>query len=201
MKCPNEGTLQAYLDGEQAGAADHLQVCAACRARLARLEATAARVNAWMDALGDGEVCEAGYSSPVLKSLPANGVRWGWAAIALAAAASIALFFATAPARKKPGAPVVQAKVTPSVAPAVPVVTPRKPVARTARRIRRPPKPLPSRNDDFVALDDGEPMQMGMVVRVMLPVTDVSLTGGPQEVAADLAIGEDGRPRAFRLVR
>jgi hypothetical protein len=40
-----------------------------------------------------------------------------------------------------------------------------------------------------------------MVVRVMLPVTDVSLTGGPQEVAADLAIGEDGRPRAFRLVR
>ena len=184
MKCPNEGKLQAYLDGEQAGAADHLQVCAACRARLARLEATAARVNAWMDALGDGEVCEAGYSSP-----------------ALAAAASIALFFATAPARKKPGAPVVQAKVTPSVAPAVPVVTPRKPVARTARRIRRPPKPLPSPNDDFVALDDGEPMQMGMVVRVMLPVTDVSLTGGPQEVAADLAIGEDGRPRAFRLVR
>ena len=53
----------------------------------------------------------------------------------------------------------------------------------------------------FCSTDDGEPMQMGMVVRVMLPVTDVSLTGGPQEVAADLAIGEDGRPRAFRLVR
>ena len=55
--------------------------------------------------------------------------------------------------------------------------------------------------DDFVPFDDADPMQMGMVVRVMLPVSDASLTGGAQEVAADLVIGEDGRARAIRLVR
>jgi hypothetical protein len=34
----------------------------------------------------------------------------------------------------------------------------------------------------------------------MLPFSDASLTGGPQEIAADLMIGEDGRARAIRFV-
>jgi hypothetical protein len=37
-------------------------------------------------------------------------------------------------------------------------------------------------------------MQMGMVVRVILPISDA------REVAADLVIGEDGRARAIRFV-
>jgi hypothetical protein len=61
------------------------------------------------------------------------------------------------------------------------------------------PKPRPALGN-FVALDDADPMQMGLVVRVMLPFSDASLTGGPQEIAADLMIGEDGRARAIRFV-
>jgi hypothetical protein len=49
--------------------------------------------------------------------------------------------------------------------------------------------------DDFVPFDDADPMQIGMVVRVMLPVSDAT------EIAADLVIGEDGRARAFRFVQ
>jgi hypothetical protein len=42
---------------------------------------------------------------------------------------------------------------------------------------------------------------MGIVVRTLVPVSDASTTGGVQEIAADLVIGEDGRARAIRFVR
>src|ERR1035441_2191650 len=132
-----------------------------------------------------------------------SGLRWRWAAVALAGAlaASVALFFANSrphpePARAakreagmhKPQAPSVVYRAGPRGHP----VRKRFPVHRQA------PQPA---LDDFVPFDDADPMQMGMVVRVMLPVSDASLTGGAQEVAADLVIGEDGRARAIRLVR
>jgi hypothetical protein len=43
-------------------------------------------------------------------------------------------------------------------------------------------------------------MQVGMVVRVLLPMSDLALSGVDHEVPADLVIGEDGRPRAIRFV-
>jgi hypothetical protein len=69
------------------------------------------------------------------------------------------------------------------------------------RRVRRS-KPLP-RLDDFLALDDGDPIQVGVVVRVMLPASAFAAmpqTGATQVIMADLAIGEDGRARAIRFV-
>jgi hypothetical protein len=51
-----------------------------------------------------------------------------------------------------------------------------------------------------VALDDADPIQMGIVVRVMVPVSDASMSGGVKEIAADLMIGDDGRARAIRFV-
>ena len=56
------------------------------------------------------------------------------------------------------------------------------------------PRPKPRRAiDEFVPLDGADPMQIGMVVRVMLPVSDASVGGGVREIAADVVIGEDGR--------
>lgn len=205
MKCPDEGTLQACLDGEltearMRSAAGHLEACAACRDRLGRLEATAGRVNAWLDAL-------APEGLPAAESVPriaprAAGVRWPWAAAALAGAlaASVALFFANPPAPKKqahiqkPQAPLTDVRGSTDSAPDGAATVRGRSVP--ARR----PEPLPAL-DDFVPLDDADPMQIGMVVRVMLPVSGASLPGGTQEIAADLVIGEDGRARAFRFVQ
>ena len=207
MKCLDEGTLQAYLDSElpearMRRAAGHLEACAPCRDRLGRIEAAVVRVNAWLDALAPAGLPALDDAVPRIAA-KTSGLRWRWAAVALAGAlaASVALFFANSrphpePARAakreagmhKPQAPSVVYRAGPRGH----AVRKRFPVHRQA------PQPA---LDDFVPFDDADPMQMGMVVRVMLPVSDASLTGGAQEVAADLVIGEDGRARAIRLVR
>ena len=207
MKCLDEGTLQAYLDSElpearMRRAAGHLEACAPCRDRLGRIEAAVVRVNAWLDALAPAGLPALDDAVPRIAA-KTSGLRWRWAAVALAGAlaASVALFFANSrphpePARAakreagmhKPQAPSVVYRAGPRGH----AVRKRFPVHRQAPQ---------SALDDFVPFDDADPMQMGMVVRVMLPVSDASLTGGAQEVAADLVIGEDGRARAIRLVR
>jgi len=211
MKCLDEGTLRAYLDRElpeapTEGTASHLDACAACRGRLERLRATAESVHAWLDALAPDELPEPGQSVAHIAARTA-GVRWRWAAVALvgALAASIALFFAatrpaaTVAAKKAAHAPPPQEQVAEARAPLT-VAPHRTPAVR--KRIRAPgAKPRPAL-DDFVPFADAGPMQIGMVVRVMLPVSDVtSMAGPPREIAADLIIGEDGRPRAIRFVR
>lgn len=210
MKCPDEGTLQAYLDRElpearMRCAAGHLEACPACRDRLGEIQAAMGRVNAWLDALAPIDM----PLDPVVQSAVPRiaartaGWRWRWAAVPLAAAlaASAALFLAGAHAPKrearvqKPAAPLAYGVPSgPSSVDPAPVR------AATVRKRVRQPKPRPTL-DGFVAFDDADPMQMGVVVRVMLPVSDASLTGGVQEIAADLMIGEDGRARAIRLVR
>jgi hypothetical protein len=198
MKCPDDGTLQAYLDSELAeapmrGAAAHLEACASCRDRLGVLEATAGCVHAWLDVLAQG-----GDRLPAPKTAAA---RWRWAAVAMAgaAAASLALFLASMPSQKReplaptPAPPLANARGSVDY-PAAPYR------AATVAKRRHRTKPRPALSE-FMAFDDADPMQMGMVVRVMLPVSDSSLTGGAQEIAADLVIGEDGRARAIRFVR
>jgi len=205
MRCLDEGTLQAYLDSElpearMRYAAGHLEACATCRDRLGRIEATAGCVNAWLDALAPGDLPALDKAAPRIAARTA-GVRWRWAAVALAGAlaASVALFLAKAPA------PNIEVHVTKPEARLTDVrgsVDPAPVRAATVRKQLRARRPKPVRPlDDFVAFDDADPMQMGMVVRVMLPVSDAFLTGGTQEIAADLVIGEDGRARAIRLVR
>src|ERR1039457_1507543 len=210
MKCLDEGTLQAYLDSElpearMRRAAGHLEACAPCRDRLGRIEGAVGGGDAGLGALGPAGPAGLPAVDDAVPRIAAktSGLRWRWAAVALAGAlaASVALFFANSrphpePARAakreagmhKPQAPSVVYRAGPRGH----AVRKRFPVHRQAPQ---------SALDDFVPFDDADPMQMGMVVRVMLPVSDASLTGGAQEVAADLLIGEDGRARAIRLVR
>jgi hypothetical protein len=206
MKCPDEGTLRAYLDIElpEAGLRDtaaHLEACAACRHRLAAVEATMGRVNAWLDAVAPEDLPALDSVAPRIAPRKA-GVHWRWAAVALAA--SLALFMATAGFLKKKEVPVQKPQTTLAdtrgpVSPA-PYLNPAPYRATAVRKRLHRPKPRPA-SDDFVAFDDADPIQIGVVVRVMLPVSDASITGGAQEVLADLIIGEDGRARAFRLVK
>lgn len=197
MKCLDEGALQAYLDNELdevriRGAAGHLEACAACRDRLGRLEATAGRVKAWLDALlpEDLPVVYEGVPRIAHKM---HGPRWGWIAGGLAAAlaASATLFVAPPPAPRKEAylAKPLARRAEPRGTPGWPAGgRPRITMVRPARVRPRPAL------DGFVVFDDADPMQIGMVVRVMLPVSDDSA------IAADLVIGEDGRARAFRFV-
>jgi hypothetical protein len=196
MKCLDEGTLQAYLDSElpearMRRAAGHLEACAPCRDRLGRIEAAVGRVNAWLDALAPAGLPALDEAVPRIAART-GGLRWRWAAVALAGAlaASVALFFANAPVARKE---TRMLKVEAPLANARGSVTSVHRIATVRKRTPRP-KPRPAL-DDFVPFDDADPIQIGMVVRVMLPVSDAS------EIAADLVIGEDGRARAFRFVQ
>lgn len=182
MKCVDEGILQAYLDSElseseMSGVAGHLEVCGACRDRQAQHVATLAHVHACLETLG--------LDAPVVRAARTTAMRWSWAAAAL-----VALLFVNA--KRTADVPKPQALPARQTVAAIPPKAVKD----------RPQRPKPQEAlDDFVALDNADPIQMGMVVRVMLPVSGPSSDDGVQEIAADLVIGEDGRPRAFRLVQ
>ena len=209
--CLDDGALQAYLDSELPEAklylaAGHLQSCAACRARLERVEATATRVNALLDFLV-GEVPD--FIPPL--AVARFGARPGCSSrVRWAVAAALAVLFLS---RADPG----NGPAPPSVLVPAQVASPRgsrsagaccrEPgmpagVKPKAARVRRPNAvPAPA---GFLALDNADPIQVGMVVRVMLPASAFAAavpTGEAQAVMADLVIGEDGRARAIRFVQ
>ena len=209
--CLHEGALAAYLDGElpeatRRRAAGHLQSCARCRARLEHVGATAARVNALLDALA-GEVPVAATSAVLpLRAVPesdAPWVRWAVAAAVGVLAMGAVLGVLTMARHPQVAAPALVAKKQATVPPAPAIVsrTVTPDVKPKFRRVRKS-KPLP-RLDDFLALDDGDPIQVGVVVRVMLPAPGFAAmpqTGATQVIMADLVIGEDGQARAIRFV-
>jgi anti-sigma factor RsiW len=189
--CLDEGTLRAYLDGELAEAqvsrADaHLAQCADCRSRLERMETALRRVGELLNALAPEDL--------VAIRTSARGWRWAVGALASAVAAAIVLFLASS----KPAGvarPVVARKDV-SALTSQPV---RQVAARKRARVRHRRAAEPQA-EEFVALAGADPMQMGMVVRVMVPVSGLSLDGAVREIAADVVIGEDGRARAIRFV-
>ena len=205
MRCLNDGALQAYLDRElpPAGmrrADGHFAVCPACRNRLARVETAAARVHGWLDSLAPEDLPAACFAPPAVAERPA-GSRLRWAALALAGVLAAVLLIAVT--FRHPPAPPPIAKKAPAVQPAPVRVSQTRPVAAKpkAGRARRP-GPRPSM-DGFLPLGNADPIQVGMVVRVMLPASELGLApqpGAPQEIAADVVIGEDGRPRAIRFL-
>jgi len=210
MGCLHEGTLQAYLDGELAEmqrrrAAGHVQSCARCRARLEQVRATAARVNALLDALVVEVPVAAAFAVSPLRARPgleAEWVRWAVAAVGVLAIGAV-LDVLTMARRPQAAAPTPVAKKQAIVQPAPAIVS--RTIAPAAkprlRRVRRS-KPLPGL-DNFLALDDAGPIQVGVVVRVMLPAPGFAAmpqTGATQVIMADLVIGEDGRARAIRFV-
>jgi hypothetical protein len=126
-----------------------------------------------------------------------------WAAAILVPLAAAAIWLVSAALRQAPPLPPV-AKVEPAAPVERVVSAPDPPAMRpSARRTRKTAKASSDTGlDGFLQLDTA-PFQTGMVVRVMLPASDVSVipqSTDAQMVAADLLIGEDGRARAIRFV-
>ncbi|MGA2130749.1 MAG: hypothetical protein ABSH50_00410 [Bryobacteraceae bacterium] len=184
--CLDAGTLRAYLDGElteaQVCRADgHMAQCAECGARLEQMKGAVLRVDELLDALAPEDMA-------VIRK-PRTSRRWTAGILAGAMAAAIAVILtAGKPARK----PVIVTASRPLAAtvPAVPPVRQSLPVKTARVRRRRRPQP---RMGEFMALAGADPIQVGMVVRVMVPVSGRSL-------AADVVVGEDGRARAIRFI-
>ena len=172
-ECLDEGALQAYLDGELLQskadvAAAHLGTCVECGARMERIQATAARVNAMLDSLEVGHPVSVAIPNVPVVQRTYWRVAAGVGALAIAAALILAVASAHhAPAPAPVPVQVVKLPVPPQPAPIV-ATQKVKPPARPRRARVRKPIPSPAM-DDFLVLDDADPLQVGVVVRVNVP--------------------------------
>jgi anti-sigma factor RsiW len=76
--------------------------------------------------------------------------------------------------------------------------------ASLALALALPHPPAPQSGSPFLSLtDEPDPIQAGMLVRVSLPASAVPYSGAVPPsgmIQAELIVGEDGRPRAVRIL-
>jgi hypothetical protein len=195
------------------------------RALTAALQALSAEARAW-GASPEIErrlqaAFEAGRQAPVplSKSAP-QSKRWVYA-LAIAAIVALAVWVGSR-APRPPASPATATRPSPAAAPAdrpplvpAPAVAAVRPMERpsvsTSRRLRPKVAPAPRvRSFEFVALPSavGLPdFESGSVVRIQVPVAalpgyGVEIVANMQKatVEADVLVGQDGQPRAIRLV-
>ena len=189
-QCWSEGEVRAYLDGELPArdmdrVAGHLAECAGCRALCTELEARAARLNAWMEALPDPA---ASIRVPALPRPARAGRRWAEAAVGLAASLVIAMMLLPKRTAQVVISPPPQIDAPHGLAQPPATV---KPAIIRRGNVPPPAPPKPKLQVQYYVALDNEPIETGLVVRV-------GLNGG--QVPADVIVGPDGRARAIRLV-
>ena len=188
-RCLTEADIHRLLDTPasdrwRAQAETHLESCGRCRAMFDELAAQSARVDRWLQQLAEQdrypsiEVAWARMQARVGSQAQARQSGWQWA-VALAAV-------------------VIAIVVTESEAPKW----------TAANQAAVAPRGAAGRADesafaDFVSLDAGSPMQMGLIVRVTVPAATLARYGVDVagDVQADVLVGDDGIAHAFRVVR
>ncbi len=206
--CMDEGKLRASLDRELPEKearliSRHLLECLTCRKRLEQLRSTAAVVLAAIGSLPP--VAEDAGRSPDaalarVLSVPGRRTPPSRLQVSLACAGLVLVALVITVAERR------------SIAPAVSEA--RK--SATDGRDEPPSAMLPGLKDDgtvaadlsdsadYLPLDDGEPLQMGFVVRMSLPASVLTPWSGSinaEEIKADVILDEAGRARAVRFLR
>jgi hypothetical protein len=206
--CLKKETLLAFADceltsGEMGSAEQHVAACAVCRNELANVCAMNVNVNALLSSLAPDDSQNVDASAVVRIPYSGANERIRWAAVASVGVlvAALLLFVMI---RRQPSAPApdVAKIVTPASQPIVekkeiPVATVKKPL-----HVGAPKRAVKVRQ--FQALDDGEPMQTGMIYRVSLPASSVTNTAASQSakrIPAEVIVDEFGKVRAIRFLQ
>ncbi len=216
--CMTEGDLRAFLDGElrppeALSTSRHLLSCPRCRDHIERLRTRATNVSLLMDSLETGAVefrpdC-ADVFARIQYQAPDRLTQWAipWAAVG--AAGMLTLFLAAralTPTRNVAPEPAVVRRAAPASEqiPEAPVsLSLSLPVTKTPDP-KHPAGFQEARTDYFLELDDGEPIQMGFVVRMSLPALVLSPwepMENAEEMQADVIVDEGGRARAIRFLK
>jgi hypothetical protein len=222
--CRKNETLQAFLDHElraraMNSAASHLEYCATCQRELENVRARCKSVHSLLDTLLPEQVTEVAPGSirEFSPELAASHVRFVAAAVIGIAACALFAFIvlrhpAQSPISNSAVASYSTAKSNSSVAlrsgsQAAPETPGEKSTVRSVARIskaarRGSPKPV-SRSLDFIALDDGGPVESGMIVRMNLdspPPGNSRPARQAKQVPVDVLLDEQGEVRAIRFV-
>lgn len=206
--CLKKETLLAFADrellpGEMESAERHVAGCAVCRAGLESIRATNANVNALLSSLAPDDAHTVDAIAVV--KIPYGGadlrIRWATVASVGVLVAALVLFVIIRRQHPAPTSNVVERVVAAPVASIekkeVQVATVTKPA-----HVAAPKKPVKVRQ--FQALDDGEPMQTGMIYRVSLPassLTNSAVSQSAKRIPAEVIVDEFGKVRAIRFLQ
>jgi hypothetical protein len=212
--CLKKELLLAFADrelpsGEMELAERHIARCEACNQELENIRVTSTKVNALLSSLAPEETTGADAIAVVRIPYRGANARMRWTAVASLGVlvAAVILFVSIRRQHSAPTTNFVQAVVPASVQPVekketfVAAVT--KPAhVGTPTRIGTPKTPLKLRQ--FQALDDGEPIETGMIYRVSLPAsssTSASAQQSAKRIPAEVIVDEFGKVRAIRFLQ
>jgi anti-sigma factor RsiW len=206
--CLRKETLLAFADRElasdESGLAErHIAVCAACQQELESIRAASVKVNSLLHSLApdEGEI-----AAPIgVIRIPYTGanarMRWTAAASAGVLVAALVLFVMI---RRQHSAPVM-GLVSVVAPPQLPSVEKKGAVIAAVTK----PAHVGSRKTSvkmrqFRALDDGEPIETGMIYRVSLPASSSPSSAAQQSakrIPAEVIVDEFGKVRAIRFLQ
>ena len=206
--CLKKETLLAIVDremapGEMESAEKHIAACPACQHRLEGIRASSLKVNALLSSLAPNDTASAESIAVIGIPVKAANPWMRWAAVASVGVLTAALVLFGIIRRTHTGPPSDAARtVAPAAAPAVEKKTA---IVATAAKPdhARPPK-VPAKVRQFQALDDGAPIETGMIYQVSLPATtsgDGSATQSAKRIPAEVIVDEFGKVRAIRFLQ
>jgi hypothetical protein len=206
--CLKKEILLAFADGElTSGEMElrqrHISTCTACKQELESIRATSLRVNALLNSLTPGEIADANELTVVRIPYAGAYVRMRWTAVASVGVLVAALILFVMIRRQHSTPPT---NVSKTVAPTLMLNVEKKEVLAEAvtkpAHVVTPNTPLKVRQ--FQALDDGEPIETGMIYRVDLPASSVpngvSLQSA-KRIPAEVIVDEFGKVRAIRFLQ
>lgn len=207
--CLKKEALLAFVDGELASAEmesaeRHVAGCASCQQELESVRATSMKVNALLSSLAPNDSVSAEQIAVIrVPNTAANpGVRWMMVTAVGVLAVSLALFALVRRSHKVPPSDVAKMVAPPRV------LTAEKKDVVVAAVVKKPhqvagPK-VHAKVRQFQALDDGPPIQTGMIYRVSLPATtspDASASQLAKRIPAEVIVDEFGKVRAVRFLQ
>jgi hypothetical protein len=206
--CLKKEALLALADrewpsGDMELAERHIAVCLSCKQELESIRATNLKVNSLLSSLAPEE--SGGADAIAIVRIPYSGanVRMRWTAVASVGVLVAALLLFVMIRRQHPSHElnVVEAVTSAplqsvgkkEVLTATVAKTPHVGATKTAVKMRQ-----------FQALDNGEPIESGMIYRVNLPAStfpNVAVSQSAKRIPAEVIVDEFGKVRAIRFLQ
>ena len=206
--CLKKETLLAFADremtsGEMESAEKHLAACAACQQELAVIRATSLKVNALLSSFSPDGATDTQQTAVVYIPYKVANPGLRWVTVASVSALAIALTLFVMIRRTHTVAPPELANTIAS-APAIAVEKKDVVVAMVPKHAHLSGAKTGAKVRQFQALDDGAPIETGMIYRVSLPATtspDATATQSAKRIPAEVIVDEFGKVRAIRFLQ
>jgi len=200
--------LLAFVDrelpsAEMESAQRHITGCVACKQELETIRATSVKVNSLLSSLAPDDEANTAPIAVVRTPYSGANLRMHWTVVASVGVLVAALFLFVM-IRRQHSAPATNFVKAVVPAPAPPVEKKEVLVAAVAKPVHVGTPKTPLKVRQFQALDDGEPIETGMIYRVSLPASSSASATAQQSakrIPAEVIVDEFGKVRAIRFLQ